>query len=40
VAHSLTGLGGQGGLGWLPFVLLAVALGLAAIAILRRRHAS
>jgi hypothetical protein len=39
VARSLTGIGG-GGLGWLPFALLAVALGLAVIAVLRRKHAS
>jgi hypothetical protein len=39
VARSVTGLGGHGGFGLLPLVLIVAALGIGAIA-LRRRLAS
>ena len=40
VARSVTGLGGHGGFGLLPLVLIAVLVGYGAIALRRRRHAS
>jgi hypothetical protein len=38
VARSITGLGGHGGFGVLPIVLIAVTIGIGGLALLRRRR--